>query len=49
LSIGRIAKAIEDCVYVSKKSTVDRRPPQIYVIGPPLSGKTTVAKEIAKK
>jgi ATP-dependent protease Clp ATPase subunit len=47
LTKGRIINAVKLAVYEAKKATVDTRPPAVWVIGPTLSGKTTIAKKLA--
>lgn len=47
LTKGRIINAVKMAVYEAKKATVDTRPPAVWVIGPTLSGKTTIAQKLA--
>lgn len=47
MSKGRIANAVRNAVYNAKKATVDTLPPAVWVIGPTLSGKTTIASKLA--
>lgn len=49
MSKGRISNAVRNAVYNAKKATVDTRPPAVWVIGPTLSGKTTIAKKLAEE